>query len=160
VHSQGLLFPTAAALCATCHGDRDEDFAHSAHSQETRPDGQPMTCADCHMYRPEGGDKTEGKAPSGHFFTIESQACTVCHTRDEIHSRRQTFDPNTGVDLAAAQRMSTLEQEVALLNASVTRNLILGLAGGAVGGLLLGVILSLLLARRMAGGKRGPETVA
>jgi len=154
VHSQGLLFPTAAALCATCHGDRNEDFAHSAHSQ------QNITCADCHMYRPPDVDKTMGQAPTGHFFSVESQACTQCHTRDSIHSRRQTFDPETGVDLAAVQRMNALEQEVDLLNASVTRNLILGLIGGAVGGLVLGIILSLLVSRRMTGGKRGSETVA
>jgi|GEM_PF-554639 len=154
VHSQGLLFPTAEALCATCHGDRNEDFAHSAHSQ------QDITCADCHMYRPPDVDKTMGKAPTGHFFSVESQACTQCHTRDSIHSRRQTFDPNTGVDLAAAQRMSTLEQQVDVLNASVTRNLILGLSGGAVGGLALGVVGSVLLARRGRGGKRGTQADA
>jgi hypothetical protein len=154
VHSQGLLFPTAGALCATCHGDRNEDFAHSAHSQEN------ITCANCHMYRPEGVDKTEGKAPTGHFFAIESQACTVCHTRDSIHSRRQTFDPGTGVDVAMAQRVTTLESEIGVLNASVTRNLVIGLAGGAVGGLVLGIILSLLIGRRVAGGKRGSEANA
>jgi hypothetical protein len=154
VHSQGLLFPTAAALCATCHGDRNEDFAHSAHSQ------QAVTCTDCHMYRPPDGTLTEGKAPTGHFFNVESQACTQCHTRDSIHSRRQTFDASSTVDVNMAQRVTTLETEISVLNASATRNLILGLIGGAVGGLVIGIILSLLLARRMAGGKRGSETVA
>jgi hypothetical protein len=160
VHSQGLLFPTVTALCGTCHGDRADDFAHAAHSQQTRPDGQTMTCADCHMYRPANEVKTEGKAATGHFFTVESQACTVCHTRDSIHSRQQAFNASATVDVNMTQRVTSLEGEVNVLNASVTRNLILGLVGGGIGGLVVGIILSLLLTRRMAGGKRGSEANA
>ena len=112
------------------------------------------------MYRPLDGNKTEGKAPTGHFFAIESQACTQCHTRDSIHSRQQAFNSSATIDVNMAQRVTTLEGEIGVLNASVTRNLVLGLVGGAAGGLVLGIVLSLLLARRLTGGKRGTQTVA
>lgn len=151
VHSQGLLFATATALCATCHGDRAEDYAHAAHATSG------VICSDCHMYRPPNGEKVEGLNPTGHFFSVESQACTVCHTRDSIHSRRQTFEPQPAVDVALVQRVSGLEKQVDELNAGATRNLILGLVGGAAIGMVLGGVAMLLLSRRLPGGERGAQ---
>lgn len=147
VHSQGLLFATA--LCATCHGDRAEDYAHASHSQ------QGVICADCHMYRPPDGPLTGGATPTGHFFAVESQACTQCHTRDSIHSRRQSFNPQPAVDVALVQRVAALEEQTAQLAAGATRNLIYGLVGGGVGGLLLGGAVTFLLQRRLEGGRGG-----
>lgn len=147
VHSQGLLFPTSTALCATCHGDRAEDFAHAAHAQHG------VTCADCHMYRPPEGSPSGGTLPTGHFFGVTSEACTQCHTRDTIHSRREEFVPAAEVSVPLMQRITALEKEVENLQGSVVRNLVLGLVGGALGGLLVGVLVTLLLQRQRAGGK-------
>lgn len=146
VHSQGLLFPTSTVLCGGCHGDRAEDFAHASHAEHN------VTCADCHMYRPADGVQSEGQLPTGHFFAVESQACTQCHTRDSIHSRRAEFDPEADVDVHLMERISTLEGEVQSLEAGGTRNLLYGLGGGAVAGGVLGVILALIIRRRRSGG--------
>ncbi len=147
VHSQGLLFATSTALCATCHGDRYEDFAHAGHAEHQ------VTCADCHMYRPPDGSMREGLLPTGHFFAVTSDACTQCHTRDSIHSRREEFVPASQPDVPTMQRITVLEEEVAQLQSSAARNLILGLVGGVLGGLLIGVIATVLLRRRAAGGR-------
>ncbi len=147
VHSQGLLFPTSTALCATCHGDRAEDFAHAAHAQHG------VTCADCHMYRPPDGSPSGGTLPTGHFFGVTSEACTQCHTRDTIHSRREEFAPASEATVPLMQRITALETEVRDLQGYATRNLVMGLVGGALGGLLVGVLVALLLQRRRAGGK-------
>lgn len=142
VHSQGLLFPTSTALCATCHGDRAEDFAHAAHAQ------YGVTCADCHVYRPPEGSPSGGTLPTGHFFGVTSEACTQCHTRDTIHSRREEFAPASEATIPLMQRITALETEVQDLQGYATRNLVLGLVGGALGGLLIGVLVALLLQRR------------
>ncbi len=150
VHSQGLLFATSTALCATCHGDRAEDFAHAAHAEHG------VVCADCHMYRPPDGPATGGTAPTGHLFSVQSQACTQCHTRDSIHSRRAEFAPAGEANVALMQRISVLEQQVADLGTDAQRNLVFGAIGGALGGLLVGALLSWLLYRRSGGKKNGP----
>jgi predicted CXXCH cytochrome family protein len=151
VHSQGLLFETATALCAGCHGDRAEDFAHASHADHA------VTCADCHMYRPPDGQMSEGQMPTGHFFAVESQACTQCHTRDSIHSRRGEFDDSEDVSVHLMERITTLEEEIEEVEAGGNRNLAFGLAGGALGGLLLGALIGWLLQRRAAGGNRGAQ---
>jgi len=151
VHSQGLRFPTSTALCAACHGDRAEDFAHAAHAQHG------VTCADCHMYRPPQESLSGGTSPTGHFFGVTSEACTQCHTRDTIHSRRQEFAPATEASVALLQRLSALEKQVEDLQGSVARNLALGLIGGALGGLLVGVLVTMLLLRRRPGEKGAKE---
>jgi len=150
VHSQGLLFATSTALCATCHGDRAEDYAHATHAQHG------VMCADCHMYRPPDGPMAGGSAPTGHLFSVESQACTQCHTRDSIHSRRQEFALPGEANVSLLQRISVLEAQVGEMRADARRNLILGSIGGALGGLLVGALLSWFLLRQIGGKKDGP----
>ncbi len=80
-HSQAPKAESVSALCTNCHSDPGEGFAHSTHANSG------LECSNCHMYTaPTDAPAIGGLVPTGHTFTVGSEACINCH-QDTVHTR-------------------------------------------------------------------------
>ncbi len=138
-HSQTPKAASVTALCTSCHQDRGTSFTHSTHANAG------LECSNCHMYtNPRTNDPIEGLVPTGHTFTVGSDACIACHqdtvhTRDEIVKLSGEVAQLETVDTATLQQqVQTQQQQISDLKAQSTNRLYIGLAQGAIVGLLTG----------------------
>jgi len=138
-HSQTPKADSVTALCTTCHQERGGSFTHSTHANAG------LECSNCHMFTsPRTTDPIQGLVPTGHTFSVGSDACIACH-QDTVHSRDEIVKL-TGevaqletVDTATLeQQVQTQSKEISDLKAQSTNRLYIGLAQGAIVGLLTG----------------------
>jgi predicted CXXCH cytochrome family protein len=138
-HSQNPKADSVTALCTGCHQERGNSFTHSTHANAG------LECSNCHMYTsPRTNDPIQGLVPTGHTFSVGSDACIACH-QDTVHTRDQIVKL-TGevaqlqtVDAATLeQQVQSQQQQISDLKTQSTNRLYIGLAQGAIVGLLTG----------------------
>ena len=138
-HSQNPKADSVTTLCTTCHQDRGSSFTHSTHANAG------LECSNCHMFTsPRTTDPIQGLVPTGHTFTVGSDACIACH-QDTVHTRNEIVKLSgevaqlESVDAATLeQQVQTQEQQINNLKTQSTNRLYIGLAQGAIVGLLTG----------------------
>ncbi len=149
-HSQQPMAESVTALCTTCHQDPGESFTHGTHANAG------LECASCHMYTsPRTGSPIGGLVPTGHTFTVGSEACIGCH-QDTIHTRdtilalsgqiAQLGDVDPEI---LRQQLAEQEERIADLQASASIRLYTGLAQGAIVGLIVGGVAAWIVSRRL-----------
>ncbi len=138
-HSQTPKADSVTELCTTCHQERGGSFTHSTHANAG------LECSNCHMFTsPRTTDPINGLVPTGHTFSVGSDACIACHqdtvhTRDEIVKLTGEVAQLETVDTATLeQQVQTQEQQITDLKAQSTNRLYIGLVQGAIVGLLTG----------------------
>ena len=138
-HSQTPKAETITALCTNCHKERGDSFTHSSHANAG------LECSNCHMYTsPRTSSPIKGLVPTGHTFSVGSDACIGCHqdtvhTRDEIIKLSGEVQQLSQVDTATLQqKLDEQEQHIATLEARSSVRLYTGLAQGAIIGLMTG----------------------
>lgn len=138
-HSQTPKAETITALCSNCHKDRGISFTHGTHSNAG------LECSNCHMYTsPRTSSPIEGLVPTGHTFSVGSDACIGCHqdtvhTRDEIIKLSGEVQQLSNVDTATLQQqLDVQKQQITKLEAQSSVRLYTGLTQGAIIGLLTG----------------------
>ena len=138
-HSQNPKADSVTELCTTCHQERGNSFTHSTHANAG------LECSNCHMFTsPRTNDPIEGLVPTGHTFSVGSDACIACHqdtvhTRDEIVKLTGEVAQLETVDTATLeQQVQTQQQQISDLKTQSTNRLYIGLAQGAIVGLLTG----------------------
>jgi predicted CXXCH cytochrome family protein len=138
-HSQTPKAATVTELCTTCHQQRGDSFTHSTHANAG------LECSNCHMFTsPRTNDPIQGLVPTGHTFSVGSDACIACHqdtvhTRDEIVKLTGEVAQLETVDTATLeQQVQTQSQQISDLKTQSTNRLYIGLAQGAIVGLLTG----------------------
>jgi nitrate/TMAO reductase-like tetraheme cytochrome c subunit len=138
-HSQTPKAETVTALCSNCHKERGDSFTHGTHANAG------LQCSNCHMYTsPRTSSPIQGLVPTGHTFSVGSDACVGCHqdtvhTRDAIIRLTGEFEELSQVDTATLQqRLDEQEQQIATLEARSSVRLYTGLAQGAIIGLVTG----------------------
>jgi len=149
-HDQKPKAESVTALCTNCHSDPGQGFAHSTHANAG------LQCSNCHMYRsPDAPAAIGGLVPTGHTFSVGSEACIGCH-QDTVHTR-DTILALTGeqpaapeVDPAALQQqVQEQAAEIQSLQASSSVRLYIGLAQGAIVGLIVGGVAAWIVSRRL-----------
>jgi predicted CXXCH cytochrome family protein len=84
VHTQKTrAADTTNSLCAGCHQNVANDLTHLTHSQLN------LYCVDCHLSRPDDEDldnAVNGRALTGHSFTVAVSTCNDCHTASSTFS--------------------------------------------------------------------------
>jgi len=147
-HSQTPMANSVTELCTTCHQERGGSFTHSTHANAG------LECSNCHMYTsPRTNDPIMGLVPTGHTFSVGSDACIACHqdtvhTRDEIVKLTGEVSQLQNVDAATLeQTVQTQEHQIADLEAQSANRLYIGLAQGAIVGLLVGGAAALVVSR-------------
>ncbi len=138
-HSQTPKAETVTELCTNCHKERGDSFTHSTHANAG------LECSNCHMYTsPRTEDPIEGLVPTGHTFSVGSDACVGCH-QDTVHTRDTIVKLSGEVTEFATVDKETLqktvqekEQVISSLKAQSTVRLYTGLAQGAIVGLITG----------------------
>ncbi len=138
-HSQTPKAESVTELCTTCHQERGGSFTHSTHANAG------LECSNCHMYTsPRTNDPIEGLVPTGHTFSVGSDACIACHqdtvhTRDEIVKLTGEVASLNAEDAATLQQqVQTQQQQITELKSQSTNRLYIGLAQGAIVGLMIG----------------------
>jgi hypothetical protein len=93
---------------------------------------------------PRTNDPIQGLVPTGHTFTVGSDACIACH-QDTVHTRDQIVKLTGEVAQLQTADTATLEQQVQAQDQQInnlktqgTNRLYIGLAQGAIVGLLTG----------------------
>jgi hypothetical protein len=108
------------------------------------------------MYASRSGvSAVGGLVPTGHTFSVGSEACIGCH-KDTVHTR------DTILALSGERAQSTeadpeelkkeiqdLQSEVGDLKVSSTVRLYVGLAQGAIVGLIVGGVAAWIVSRRL-----------
>lgn len=149
-HSQTPLADSVTALCSNCHKERGDSFTHGTHANAG------LECSNCHMYTaPRTEDPIGGLVPTGHTFSVGSDACIGCHqetvhTRDEIVKLTGEVRESKEIDINALQQ--TIEQKdkmISTLENSNTVRLYTGLAQGAIVGLVTGGAAAWVVSRRI-----------
>jgi formate-dependent nitrite reductase cytochrome c552 subunit len=147
-HSQTPKADSVTELCTTCHQEPGDSFTHSTHANAG------LECSNCHMYtNPRVDDPIMGLVPTGHTFTVGSDACIACHqdtvhTRDEIVKLTGEVSQLQTVDTATLeQTVQSQEQQIADLETQSANRLYIGLAQGAIVGLLVGGAAALVVSR-------------
>ena len=138
-HSQNPKADSVTALCTTCHQDRGSSFTHSTHSDAG------LECSNCHMFTsPRTNDPIQGLVPTGHTFTVGSDACIACH-QDTVHTRNEIVKLSGEVALlqnvdsaTLEQQVQTQQQQISDLKTQSTNRLYIGLVQGAIVGLMTG----------------------
>jgi sugar lactone lactonase YvrE len=93
---------------------------------------------------PRTNDPIQGLVPTGHTFSVGSDACIACHqdtvhTRDEIVKLSGEVAQLETVDtVTLEQTVQSQEQQINDLKAQSANRLYIGLAQGAIVGLLIG----------------------
>jgi predicted CXXCH cytochrome family protein len=149
-HAQDILASTSSELCGNCHKLTGDSFSHGTHA------GSGLECSDCHMYTsPNTQDKNMGLIPTGHTFTVGSEACIGCH-QDTVHTRDviveltgevetlSTIDPEELRVLVKDQ-----EERISDLESRSTVRLYVGLAQGAIVGLTTGAVAAWVISRKI-----------
>ncbi|OGO09774.1 MAG: hypothetical protein A2Z66_04225 [Chloroflexi bacterium RBG_13_66_10] len=149
-HSQLPLAVSVTALCSNCHQDPGETYTHSTHANAG------LECSNCHMYTtPQSAPPIGGLVPTGHTFSVGSEACIGCH-QDTVHTRDtilalggeaaggEAADPE-----ALLQQVQEQEQQISELESRATARLYTGLAQGAIIGLLTGGVAAWIVSRRI-----------
>jgi len=138
-HSQTPKAETVTALCTNCHKERGDSFTHSSHANAG------LECSNCHMYTPpRTTSPIQGLVPTGHTFSVGSEACIGCHqdtvhTRDEIIKLTGEVQQLSQVDTATLQqKLDVQQQQIVNLEARSAIRLYTGLAQGAIIGLVTG----------------------
>jgi hypothetical protein len=108
------------------------------------------------MYTPpRGEDPIGGLVPTGHTFTVGSDACIGCHqdtvhTRDEIVKLTGEIQQAAEVDIDSLQKaIEEKDQEIKSLETSNSVRLYTGLAQGAIVGLVTGGVAAWIVSRRI-----------
>jgi hypothetical protein len=149
-HSQTPLAPTVTELCSNCHKDRGSSFTHGTHANAG------LECSNCHMYTaPRTADPIQGLVPTGHTFTVGSDACIGCH-QDTVHSRDTIVALSGEVQASSPANVEELQQKVQLQEETITSlkskstvRLYTGLAQGAIIGLVTGGAAAWVVSRRI-----------
>jgi len=149
-HKQEPLAPSVTELCSNCHKDPGSSFTHGTHSDAG------LECSNCHMYTsPRTTHPIEGLTPTGHTFTIGSEACIGCH-QDTVHSRDSIVRLQGEVtELGEIDpdklRKEVQEQEATIKELETQRSVRLytGLAQGAIVGLAVGATVAWVLSRSL-----------
>lgn len=149
-HSQTPKAETVAALCTNCHKEMGESFTHSTHANSG------LECSNCHMYTPpREGDAILGLVPTGHTFSVGSEACIGCH-QDTVHTRDEII--KLSGEVAESQNVTvdelekTVQEQVETidkLEASSSVRLYTGLIQGAIVGLVTGGAAAWVVSRRI-----------
>jgi len=149
-HSQTQLAATVTELCTNCHKDRGNSFTHSTHASAG------LECSNCHMYKPpRTSDPIGGLAPTGHTFTVGSEACIGCH-QDTVHTRNTLVTLSGQIDTAKTTNIQDLQQQISqqqqtISNLETTSSVRLysGLIQGAIVGLVTGGVAAWVVSRRI-----------
>ena len=149
-HSQTPRAASVTELCANCHKEMKDTFAHGTHAEAG------LECSNCHMYTaPRSGDAIMGLVPTGHTFTVGSEACIGCH-QDTVHTRDtivrlsgQTGGvPEVGTE-ELKQQISQQEMTIQDLKGQSTVRLYTGLVQGAIVGLIIGGVAAWVVSKRI-----------
>jgi predicted CXXCH cytochrome family protein len=149
-HSQSPLAPTVTDLCSNCHKERGDSFTHGTHANAG------LECSNCHMYTaPRDMSPIGGLVPTGHTFSVGSDACIGCH-QDTVHTRDEIIKLTGEVQEVAVTDIESLkktieDQEMAIssLEASGSVRLYTGLTQGAIVGLVTGGVAAWIVSRRI-----------
>jgi predicted CXXCH cytochrome family protein len=149
-HAQSPMAETVTDLCSNCHKERGDSFTHGTHANAG------LECSNCHMYTsPRTEDPIEGIVPTGHVFTVGSEACIGCH-QDNVHTRDEILQLSAGIGGQAEVNTEDLqillhEQETAISNLETTADVRLytGLAQGAIIGVITGGAIAWVVSRRI-----------
>jgi len=104
---------------------------------------------------PRGEDPIGGLVPTGHTFSVGSDACIGCHqdtvhTRDEIIKLTGEVQQASEVDIDSLQKtINEQDQKISSLETSSTVRLYTGLAQGAIVGLVTGGVAAWIVSRRI-----------
>jgi predicted CXXCH cytochrome family protein len=149
-HSQTPKAATVTELCTNCHKDRGESFTHSTHANAG------LECSNCHMYTaPRVEDPIQGLVPTGHTFSVGSEACIGCH-QDTVHTRDEIIKLSGEVAEAKTVSVDELEktiqdqdQTIGKLETSASVRLYTGLIQGAIVGLVTGGAAAWVVSKRI-----------
>jgi len=149
-HGQAIKADSPTDLCMNCHKETGTSFTHGTHADAE------LECSSCHMYTsPRTQAPIEGLVPTGHTFSVGSEACIGCH-QDTVHTR------NTIVELTGeVETLNTLdvedlriqvqeqEETISDLESRNTVRLYTGLAQGAIVGLATGAVAAWVVSRKI-----------
>lgn len=149
-HAQAPKADTVTALCTNCHSDPGSSFTHGTHAEAG------LECSNCHMFTsPRTSPPIEGLVPTGHTFSVGSDACIGCH-QDTVHTRDTILELTgevtelTELDTEALrQRVHQQEERIEELEANSSVRLYTGLAQGAIVGLATGSVTAWVVSRSM-----------
>lgn len=149
-HSQTPRADTVTELCSNCHKEMGSSFTHGTHADSG------LECSNCHMYTaPRTEDPISGLIPTGHTFTVGSDACIGCH-QDTVHSRDKIIaltgevEQMKEVDVDSLKKtIEDQEETISGLKATATVRLYTGLAQGAIVGLVTGGVAAWIVSRRI-----------
>jgi predicted CXXCH cytochrome family protein len=149
-HAQTPMADTVTGLCTNCHKGMGDTFTHGTHASAG------LECSNCHMYTaPRTEDPIGGLIPTGHTFTVGSDACIGCH-QDTVHTRDEIIKLTGEVEAVAQVDMESLEQtvtrqeqEIQSLETSANVRLYTGLIQGAIVGLVTGGAAAWVVSRRI-----------
>ena len=149
-HSQTPMADSVTALCTNCHKERGDSFTHGTHANAG------LECSNCHMYTsPRLDDPIGGLVPTGHTFSVGSEACIGCH-QETVHSRDEILKLSGEVQQSQEISVEDLQKsiedkdkEISNLEASNSVRLYTGLAQGAIVGLVTGGAAAWVVSRRI-----------
>ena len=149
-HSQTPLAESVTLLCTNCHKDMGDSFTHGTHANAG------LECSNCHMYTPpREGNPIMGLVPTGHTFTVGSEACIGCH-QDTVHTRDELVKLEGAVPEAQEISINELEktvqdqsQLISSLQTSAEVRLYTGLVQGAIIGLITGGAAAWVVSKRI-----------
>ena len=149
-HSQTPMADNVTGLCTNCHKERGDSFTHGTHANSG------LECSNCHMYTsPRTEDPIMGLVPTGHTFSVGSEACVGCH-QDTVHTRDELIKVSGGelveeeVTLEDLEQVVTdQEQKITSLEAQNDVRLYSGLIQGAIVGLVVGGTAAWVVSRRI-----------
>jgi predicted CXXCH cytochrome family protein len=150
-HSQTPRAATVTELCTNCHKEMQDTFAHGTHAEAG------LECSNCHMYTaPREGDAIMGLVPTGHTFTVGSEACIGCH-QDTVHTRDSIVRLSGQVEGVPEVDTETLEQQISQQSMAIQEleqqnsvRLYTGLVQGAIVGLIIGGVVAWVVSRRIS----------
>jgi predicted CXXCH cytochrome family protein len=149
-HTQKSKFESVTALCTNCHKDPGQSFTHGTHANAG------LQCSNCHMYTsPRTSAPILGLLPTGHTFSVGSEACIGCH-QDTVHSRSTILELSGQVNAQGQPSAEELQQqlqaqqaEIADLQATTSARLYTGLIQGGIVGLVMGGVVAWIVSRRL-----------
>ena len=149
-HAQKPRAETVTALCGNCHKETGSSFTHGTHAEAG------LQCSNCHMFTdPRTSPPIEGLVPTGHTFSVGSQACIGCH-QDSVHTRDTILQLSGEVTSLEQldvdelrQHVQQQEQAITELEARSSTRLYVGLAQGGIVGLATGSAAAWVVSRRL-----------
>jgi len=149
-HAQVPMAESITNLCSNCHKERGDSFTHGTHANAG------LECSNCHMYRgPRADDPIGGLVPTGHTFSVGSDACIGCHqetvhTRDELIRLGGVTLPTPEITTEDLEKTIVDQKEtIQSLEASTQARLYTGLIQGAIIGLVTGGAAAFIVSRRI-----------